>query len=171
MVRPSVTVFFERGPVLVPPGANRRFVALGRALDGPLDTVADRVQQPTNVGWVVRDTEGASDHLGHPPAGPDLATESVCFRSWHEQRRQLSKLLAGEPRLATWSGMAPQRLDTLVARSLKPLADRARRHSQRGGDVLLCPAVLFELPGASPPSFAPVELGFFRAHGASLSSL
>jgi predicted transposase YbfD/YdcC len=106
--------------VLVPPGANGRFVALGRALERPLDTVADRVQQPTNVGWVVHDTEGASDHLGHPPAGPDLATESVCFRSWHEQRRQLSKLLAGEPRLATWGGMAPQRLDALVARSPWP---------------------------------------------------
>jgi hypothetical protein len=38
---------------------------------------------------VVRDAEGAPDHLGHLAAGPDLATKAVCFRSWREECRQL----------------------------------------------------------------------------------
>jgi hypothetical protein len=58
-----------------------------------------------------------------------------------------------------------------LASALEPLADRPRRHPQRGGDILLFPALLLQLPGASPPSFAPVELGRLGAHAASVASL
>jgi len=40
-----------------------------------------------------------------------------------------------------------------------------------GGNVLLLPALLLELPGTAPPSFTPGELGCFPAHGANVSSL
>jgi len=60
---------------------------------------------------------------------------------------------------------------TPSARALKPLAHRPRRHPQRGGDVLLFPARCFALPGASPPSFAPVQPGFLAFHGRRLPPL
>jgi hypothetical protein len=58
-----------------------------------------------------------------------------------------------------------------AARPREPLADGARGHAESGVDVLLLPTLLFEFPGTSPPSFAPVELGLFRAHDASVASL
>jgi ABC-type multidrug transport system fused ATPase/permease subunit len=69
--------------------------------------------------------------------------------------------------------MAPQSLDPLPACPLEPLADGASGHPERGGDILLFPALLVELPGASPPSLsplAPVELRCPRLHGASIAS-
>src|SRR5262249_40720911 len=44
-------------------------------------------------------------------------------------------------------------------------------HPRRDGDILLLPARLFELPGASPPSFAPVQPGRLGIHGASVPAL
>ena len=68
--------------------------------------------------------------------------------------------------------MAAQSLLTPLAPPLEPLADGARCHAEGGGDVLLFPALLLQLPGASPPSsLAPVELGRLRAHSASGASL
>ena len=67
--------------------------------------------------------------------------------------------------------MASQRLDPLLPCPFEPLADSSSGDSQRGGDILLFPALLLQLPGASPPYFAPVEPGLFRAHGANVSSL
>lgn len=171
MVRPSAAAFFQRGPAFLPPGGDGGLVALGRPLDRALHAMTDRVQQPADVGWVVRDAKRAPDHVGHPPAGPDLATKAVGFRSLCEELRQLGDLLGGEPRLATWSGMAPQALDALLPGPFEPLADGARRHPERGGDVLLLPALFFQLPSASPPPFAPVEPGFLCAHGASVALL
>ena len=60
--------------------------------------------------------------------------------------------------------MTPQPLDPLFAPALEPLAHRPLGHPQRSGDVLLFPALLFQLPGASPPSFAPVQPGFLGIH-------
>src|SRR5260370_1449413 len=86
------------------------------------------------------------------------------------RERDLGELLGGEPRLAARGGMAPQRLDPLLPGLLEPLADRSTGYPQCSGDVLLLPALLFQLPGASPPSLAPVELGRLRLHAASIPS-
>jgi hypothetical protein len=51
-------------------------------------------------------------------------------------------------------------LDPVRARPRQPLTDRSRRDAQGGGDLRLFPACLFQLPGASPPYFAPVQPGF-----------
>lgn len=39
------------------------------------------------------------------------------------------------------------------------------------GDILLFPALFLQLPGESPPSLAPLELGPFGAHRASVPSI
>ena len=55
-------------------------------------------------------------------------------------------------------------LDPLRMCSSQPLTHRSRRDPERGGDSMLFPARFFELPGASPPSFAPVQPGFLGIH-------
>lgn len=77
------------------------------------------------------------------------------------------ELLGGEPRLPTRCPMAAQPLHTPLAPPLEPLADGARCHAEGNGDVLLFPALVLLLPGASPPPLAPAELGLLRAHPAS----
>ncbi len=128
------------------------------------------MQPPADVRRVRGDAERAPDDRGDPLARPHLATQAVRLRPALQERGQLGHLLGGAPRLPTRRGMASPPRDALFACPLEPLTDRARRHAQRGGDVLLFPALLFALPGASPPSLAPVELGRLRAHDASLAS-
>jgi hypothetical protein len=67
--------------------------------------------------------------------------------------------------------VASQPFHALLAPPLEPLADGAGRHAECGSDILLFPALRFQLLGALPPPLAPVELGLLRAHAASLSSL
>jgi hypothetical protein len=132
--------------------------------------VANGVEQPADVGGMVGDAKGAPDHLRHPLAGPHLAAEAVRLWPPLQEGRQLGALLQREPRLAARCGMAAQRLHPLLPCPLEPLADRASGHPQRGGDVLLLPALFFQLPGASPSPLAPVELWGLRFHGASIAS-
>src|SRR5258708_36822690 len=84
---------------------------------------------------------------------------------------QPGELLGGESRLPTRGEMAAQPLHSPLAPPPEPLADGARCHAEGGGDVLLFPVLLLQLPGAPPPSFAPVELGRLRAHRAGGASL
>jgi hypothetical protein len=67
--------------------------------------------------------------------------------------------------------MPPQPLHALLAPTFESLADGARCHPDRGGDILLLPALLLQLPSASLPPFAPVELGRLHAHVASVAPL
>src|SRR5258706_2010634 len=64
--------------------------------------------------------------------------------------------------------MASQGRNAPLPSALEPLADGTRRHAERGSARRLFPALLFELPGASPPPFAPVESGGARTHAASV---
>jgi hypothetical protein len=65
--------------------------------------------------------------------------------------------------------MAPQRLDPTLPCAAEPLTDSARRDPECGGDIVLFPALFFQLPGASPPSFTPVQPGCLGLHDDSLS--
>lgn len=67
--------------------------------------------------------------------------------------------------------MAAQPVHALLAFPLELLADGAGRHPEGCGDVLLFPAVCFELPGALSPPLAPVELHRLRAHAVSVAPL
>jgi hypothetical protein len=62
-------------------------------------------------------------------------------------------------------------LDSLFVASFEPLAHCPLGHPRRSGDVLLLPTLLLQLPGASLPSFAPVQLGLPRAHSSSIVSV
>jgi hypothetical protein len=107
------------------------------------------------VRRVVCDAEGAPDHFGDPLARPNLPTESVCYCSPLHQRGELRQLLRRQPWLPTRRGMPAQPLNSLFAASFEPLTHCSRRYAQCRGDVLLFPALLLQLPGAPPPSFAP----------------
>jgi hypothetical protein len=60
-----------------------------------LDALVQRMQQPVNVGRMVRDAEGAPDDLRHPLAGPHLATEAVRLCPALQQRGKLGQLRGG----------------------------------------------------------------------------
>jgi hypothetical protein len=73
---------FDRGPGLVPPAGNRRFVALacpsGRLLQAP----AHRFAQTANMDRVIREAKCQSNHGGDPATGPQLASEPVASGLW-----------------------------------------------------------------------------------------
>ncbi len=120
--------------------------------------------------WVIPDAKGAPDDLRHPLAGPHLAAEAVRFRPAVHEGGQLGELLGAQARLPTGCGMAPQPFHALLAPPLEPLADGTGRHAESGGDVLLFPALLFQLPGTLSPPLAPIELRHLGLHGANISS-
>lgn len=121
--------------------------------------------------WVIADAKGAPDHLPYPLAVLDLSAEAVRLWSTFQERGQLRELLGGEARLPTRRRMAAQPVYPLLVPPLEPLADGARRHTEGSGDILLFPALLLQLPGASSPPLAPVELGRLRAHPDNVQSL
>jgi len=123
------------------------------------------------MGRVVGDAERAADDLGDPLAGPDLATKPVGLGPALQQGGELGYLRGAERGRGTWGRVPPQPLLALLAPTFEPLADGAWCHPERGGDILLLPALLLQLPSASPPPFAPVELGRLHAHVASVASL
>src|SRR5512146_3586298 len=157
-------LFFQRRPPLLPPGLNGGRVALRRPRHRALHAVPHGMQEPTDVRWMVTDTKRAPDHFGDPLAGPHLAAEPVGFWTPFHERGQLGKLLGAQACLPTGGGMAAQPFAARFAPPLEPLADRAGRHSEGHGDVLLFPALCFQLPGALSPPLAPIELRRFGLH-------
>ena len=119
------------------------------------------MQQTADMRGSIGHLKGAPDHFTDPLARPDLAPKAIRLGSTVEQGGQLRTLFGGELRRAARGGMCAQPfLDPIRASPCQPLADRSRRDSQGGRDVLLFPARLFQLPSASPPPFAPVQPGF-----------
>jgi hypothetical protein len=142
---------------------------LGGPFDWSLDTVAQRMEQPVDVGGVVRNTKRAPNDLGHPLARPDLAAEAVGLRAAGKQGGDLVPLRSGEPGRWTRRGMAPQRLHTVLPRPFEPLTGGALCDAERGGNRGLFPALLLEILGASQLTFAPIEpwLALVAVHAAS----
>jgi hypothetical protein len=164
-------LLFPGRPALLPPGLERRLVALRRPRDGWLDPVPERVElEPAvDVGRVLRHAKRAPDHLGAARAGPTLPAEALGLGSAREACWQWRHLVGGELGRATRRGMASQGLHAPLPSALEPLADGTRRHAERGRARRLFPAGWFALPGASPPPFAPVESGGVPTHAASVS--
>src|SRR5437899_2034203 len=99
---------------------------------------------------------GLLDHGRNATGGPDLAPEAPRLRALGQQHRQVGALLGRELGLGTGREAAPQAWDATLAHTRQPLADRARRDAQRGGDQALRPALLLELPRPQPAPFPPI---------------
>src|SRR5260370_14568101 len=148
--------FFERWPATLPPAPNGRLVPLRRPLDGPLHTVAQRMQQTADMRGIIGHPTGAPDHFTDPLPRPYLAPKAIRLGSTIEQGGQLSTLFARELRRAARGGMRPQPfLYPGPAGPRQPRAGRSPRGSQGGGGLRFFPALLFQLPSSSPPCFAP----------------
>ena len=117
-------------------------IALGRPLDGLLDTVLDGSQDAATMRRMVADAEDALDHLGDPLGGPDLPAIAKRLRSLCQHCWQLGRLLSTQLRLGARRRMTTQRLDSLRPDSFEPLADRSFAHSQGHGYVFLLPTLL-----------------------------
>jgi hypothetical protein len=88
------------------------------------------------------DPEVASDHLGHPGLGPDVATKAKGLGSLGQEFQQLEPLLVGQLGLAARRLAVAQSLETSGHGSAEPLADGPFAHPQSFGDALLGPAFL-----------------------------
>ena len=108
------------------------------------------------MGGVILDAKVPPDHGRDARGRPDLADEPVGLRALRQQAEQLGPLRRRQFRLGAGSWPAPQRLDAALPHAAQPLADGAFAHPQRGGDLALAPALLFEFPGPQPAAFAPV---------------
>src|SRR5260370_16957952 len=90
--------FFERWPATLPPAPNGRLVPLRRPLDGPLHTVAQRLQQTADMRGIIGHPTGAPDHFTDPLARPDLPPKAIRLASTIAQRAHLTTLLRRTPR-------------------------------------------------------------------------
>jgi hypothetical protein len=163
MVRPSSELFFPR------PASARSSRCAARSTGRW--TLRQRAwsSRLTWAGWYV--TPSAADHLGPPLAGTALPTKPISLWPQRQQNWQVGHLPGSELGRGTRHWMAPQGLHVVGLCPFAPLADRSRRDPQRGGGGALYPALQLELPGASPPSFAPVEPRLLRSHAASRASV
>jgi len=119
------------------------------------------VQQTSDMGRIIGDAKGAADHLTDPLARPDLAPKAIGLGSTIQQGGQLGTLFGGQLRWAPRGWMRPQSLlHPFHTSARQPLAHGSSRDPQGGSDLRVFPARLSQLPGASPPSFAPVQSGF-----------
>jgi hypothetical protein len=119
------------------------------------------MEEAADVRRIIGDPKGASDDLADSFACPDLPAKPVCFRPTIQERRHLGELVRRELGGGARGRMTTQSfLNPFDMRSPEPLTHRSRRHPKGSRDVLLFPVRLFELPGASPPSFAPVQPGY-----------
>jgi hypothetical protein len=91
MVRPSSLAFFQGGPAFLFPAPDGRLVPLAGPFQRLLPAPAILFEDASHLGRVVLDPEVASDDLGHPGLGPDVATKangpwasnsSSCSRCW-----------------------------------------------------------------------------------------
>jgi hypothetical protein len=113
------------------------------------------------MGRIRGDAKGAADHLTDPLARPDLAPKAIGLGSTIQQSRQLGPLLEAQLRRAPRGWMRPQSfLHPFHTSALQPLAHGSSRDPQGSSDLRVFPARLSQFPGASPPSFAPVQPGF-----------
>jgi hypothetical protein len=105
---------------------------------------------------MVLDPEVASDNLGHPGLGPDVAAKAKGLGSLGQQFQQLEPLLVGQLGPAAGRLAVVQGLGTVGPGPAEPLADSPFGHAQGFGDALLGPAFLEQLPSAQTPPLPPV---------------
>ena len=117
------------------------------------------------MGRMIAHPEGPPEHLRDPLGGPHVAAKAIGFGSPRQQVGNLRQLLGLSWGAGPRAGCrhTPSSTPCVRARLIHWLT-AASRHPQRGGDVLLFPAGLIELPGASATSFAPVQPGFHGFH-------
>ncbi|HEU0026309.1 MAG TPA: hypothetical protein VFQ25_04270 [Ktedonobacterales bacterium] len=154
---PSSLAFVDGWPALFAPAADDGLVALRGPLDGPLHTPARLAQQTAHVIGVVANAEGAPDHVRDALSRPHVAPKAIRLGAAGQQGRDLRPLLRRELAGAAGVRSAAQRLDPASPTGAPELlADGGAAHAQRGGDVLLPPALFVHLPGALAPPLARV---------------
>jgi len=104
-------------------------IALGRPLDGLLDTVLDGTQNAATMGRMVADAEDSLDHLRDPLGGPDLPAIAKCLRPSRQHCWQLGYLLSTQLALRARCRVMAQCLHSLRPGSFEPLADRSFAYS------------------------------------------
>src|SRR5258705_13923120 len=153
--------FFARRPALLLPPLNRFLVALRRPRDGLLSAPAQSAQQPADMIARIAHAKRSLAHRGDAVRGPDISAKAVALRSAFQQPGDLRALLRAQSRHSSWPRMTCQRLSAApLPTTTQPLTNRSFAPSQRDGDILLHPALLFERPGAFASLFAPVRFAW-----------
>ena len=101
------------------------------------------------MGGMVSHPKRAPDDFGDAPARPSIPTEAEGARPLGQQGGNLGLLGGGKTRRATRAGTLFQRFRTLLPSLRQPLADGALTHPKRGGNLVLSPAHLEQIPGPS----------------------
>ena len=76
MLRPSSLAFCQGRPALLFPAPDGRLVPLAGPPERLLAALPILLEDAAHLGRVVLDPEVASDDLGHPGLGPDVATKA-----------------------------------------------------------------------------------------------
>lgn len=106
---------------------------------------------------MIADAKGCLDDGGDALGRPERAQAAKRLRPTGEQRGDLLPLRCTQLRSPPRMGFAPHGgASATIARPLQPLTHRPGRHAQRGGTILLFPALLREVNGTQPPAVDPV---------------
>ena len=111
------------------------------------------------------------DQLGYPLGGPDVPAIATGLRSWLEQTWQLGQLLRTQLGLRAWGWVPTQGFHSCFSPSFEPLTHRSLGHSQGLRNILLFPALPFQLRGASAASLFPIFLLLLFPHASILPPL
>jgi hypothetical protein len=106
---------------------------------------------------MIRNAKFQANHLGHPPASPELPSETIRFGPTLQECGETSELVGGQAPGGAGRRSMTEGLWAVLPRPLQPLADGGGADPQGLGNVLLRPTLLLEVPGLEPSSFSPVQ--------------
>jgi hypothetical protein len=160
----------ERWPARLPPAPNGRLVAAsvarstGRCTRGPKRCNRRAIWEGSSVTPQGRRiTSPTRRHVQTGPRKPEAAAPRS--RRVGSSARSSGVSFGGRPEAGCARSPPLQPFHTSAR---QPLAHRSSPAPQGGSDLRVLPARWSQLPGASPPSFAPVQSGFAGFHRPSL---
>ncbi len=144
------------GPEVSPPTCEGRLVPLDGPPERDLGRPTQFLEPTSDMVLMVTDAELLLDDPGDAGTGPDLAAEALGFGPVPQELGNPSLLRGGQLGLGSGTGRGPKSFHPGISATAEPAADGHLGDIQGVGDVLLNPALWFQLPGAQTSPFHPI---------------
>lgn len=105
---------------------------------------------------IITHSELLFEDFRDPFACPDGPAETKGFGTAFQQARYLRSALPGETGRRTGFGAGSQSVFASVSGASDPLTDGSLRDTEGGGDFVLLPVLLMQVPGAKATIFTPI---------------
>jgi hypothetical protein len=105
---------------------------------------------------MIRNAKFQANHLGHPPASPELPSETIRFGPTLQECGETSELVGGQAPGGAGRWSVAKRLRSLLVGPRHPLTDGPFADAHGFRDLALRPALALECPGLEPTGFFPI---------------